>query len=145
MRRRIALSVMAMALSLPVAAVAQAPVDSVLARYINAIRAIDDHAHPMRPIAPGAPADSEYDALPLDGIPPFDVPNRLKPDDPIWRAAQQALYKIRPDLAGAAYHTELKSSVEKNRATLGASATRLSNRFDAIPWPCAQARYSHGY
>jgi uncharacterized protein len=108
-----------MTLLLPIAAIAQAPVDSALARYINAIRAIDDHAHPMRPIAPGAPADSEYDALPLDGIPPFDVPNRLKPDDPIWRSAQQALYKIRPDLAGAAYHTELKSTVEKNRATLG--------------------------
>ena len=117
--RRIALSVLATTLLLPVAAIAQAPVDSALARYINAIRAIDDHAHPMRPVAPGAPADSEYDALPLDGIPPFDVPNRLKPDDAIWRAAQQALYKIRPDLAGAAYHAELKSAVEKNRATLG--------------------------
>src|SRR4029079_13131589 len=77
------------------------------------------HAHPMRPVAPGAPADSEYDALPLDGIPPFDVPNRLKPDNARGRAAQQALYKIRPDLAGAAYHAELKSAVEKNRATLG--------------------------
>ncbi len=119
MRRRIALSVLAMTLLLPVAAIAQAPVDSALARYINAIRAIDDHAHPMRPIGPGAPADSEFDALPLDGIPPFDVPNRLKPDDPIWRAAQQALYKIRPDLSGATYHTELKANVEKNRATLG--------------------------
>jgi len=118
-RRRIALSVLAMPLLLPIAAIAQAPVDSALLRYINAIRAIDDHAHPMRPVAPGAPADSEYDALPLDGIPPFDVPNRLKPDDAIWRAAQQTLYKIRPDLAGAAYHAELKSAVEKNRATLG--------------------------
>ena len=117
--RRIALSVLATTLLLPVAAIAQAPVDSALARYINAIRAIDDHAHPMRPVAPGAPADSEYDALPLDGIPPFDVPNRLKPDDAIWRAAQQTLYKIRPDLAGTAYHAELKSAVEKNRATLG--------------------------
>ena len=119
MRRRLALSVMAFALLIPAAAVGQAPVDSALARYVNAIRAIDDHAHPMRPIAPGAPADSEYDALPLDGIPAFGVPNRLKTDDPIWRAAQQALYKIRPDLAGAAYHAELKSSVDKNRATLG--------------------------
>jgi predicted TIM-barrel fold metal-dependent hydrolase len=51
--------------------------------------------------------------------PAFGVPNRPKTDDPIWRAAQQALYKIRPDLAGAAYHAELKSSVDKNRASLG--------------------------
>src|SRR6185437_12723363 len=66
---------------------AQAAIDPDLARYINSIRAIDSHAHPMRPVSAGAPADSEYDALPLDGIPPFDLPNRLKPDDPIWRQA----------------------------------------------------------
>lgn len=89
----------------------QAPVDADLARYINAIRAIDEHAHPMRPVAPGAPADSEYDALPLDGIPPFDLPNRLKPDDPIWRAAQNSLYHIPLTLAGPGYHTSLKTAV----------------------------------
>jgi hypothetical protein len=43
---------MALALLIPAAAIAQAPVDSALARYINAIRAIDDHAHPMRPSRP---------------------------------------------------------------------------------------------
>jgi uncharacterized protein len=90
---------------------AQASVDSALARYINSIRAIDGHAHPMRPVAPGAPADSEFDALPLDGIPPFDVPNRLKADDPIWRAAQNALYGIAVDRMGAAYHDALKNAV----------------------------------
>ena len=90
---------------------AQAPVDSGLARYINGIRAIDNHAHPMRPVAPGAPADSEFDALPLDGIPPFDPPNRLKPDDPIWRAAQMALYHIASDINGAPYHSALKTAV----------------------------------
>ena len=119
MRRRIGYGYIAVVLVLSTAGGAQAPVDSALARYITSIRAIDDHAHPMRPVAPGTPADSEYDALPLDGIPPFDVPNRLKPDDGIWRAAQQALYKIRPDLAGAAYHTALKSAVAKNVSTLG--------------------------
>ena len=94
-------------------AFAQAPVDAGLARYINGIRAIDNHAHPMRPVVAGAPADSEFDALPLDGIPPFDPPNRLKPDDPIWRAAQNALYHISPDLSGAAYHSALKAAVAK--------------------------------
>lgn len=92
-------------------ATAQAPVDSALLRYIHAIRAIDDHAHPMRPIANGAPADTEYDALPLDGIPPFDMPSRLKPDDPIWRSAQDALYHVKPDATGAAYHSALKAAV----------------------------------
>lgn len=90
---------------------AQASVDSALARYINSIRAIDAHAHPMRPVAPGAPADSEFDALPLEGIPPFDLPNRLKADDRIWRAAQQALYGIAIDRTGPSYHDALKTAV----------------------------------
>src|SRR3954468_21549641 len=74
------------------AAFAQAPVDSAILRYVNGIRAIDSHAHPMRPVLPGSPADTEFDALPLDGIPPFPVPARLGDTDPIWRAAQAALY-----------------------------------------------------
>jgi predicted TIM-barrel fold metal-dependent hydrolase len=90
---------------------AQAGVDAELARYINGIRAIDAHAHPMRPVVPEAPADTEFDALPLDGIPPFEVPNRLKVDNPIWRAAQAALYKIPLDRSGNDYHTSLKTAV----------------------------------
>jgi len=100
---------------------AQAPVDADLARYIASIRAIDSHAHPMRPIPAGAPADSEFDALPLDGIPTFDVPNRLKPDDPIWRAAQNALYKIPVDRGGAEYHSSLKAAVTATQRSQSAS------------------------
>jgi hypothetical protein len=48
----------------------------------------------MRPIASGAPADSEYDALPLDGIPPFALQHRLSLADPVWRRAQEALYHV---------------------------------------------------
>src|SRR5512144_2025029 len=43
---------------------AQEPVDSSLLAYITTIRAIDVHAHPMRPVPPGAAADTEFDALP---------------------------------------------------------------------------------
>jgi predicted TIM-barrel fold metal-dependent hydrolase len=98
---------------------AQVAIDPDLARYINNIRAIDSHAHPMRPVAAGAPADSEYDALPLDGIPPFDLPNRLKPDDPIWRQAQAALYRIPLTATGTAYHTSLKAAVAAAQRTNG--------------------------
>jgi predicted TIM-barrel fold metal-dependent hydrolase len=73
------------------AAQAQTPVDSSLVAYIATIRAIDNHAHPMRPVAPGAPADSEFDALPLDGIPPFPIPWRLTLDAPVWSRAARAL------------------------------------------------------
>jgi uncharacterized protein len=73
------------------AARAQTPVDSALAAYIATIRAIDNHAHPMRPVAPGAPADSEFDALPLDGVPPFPIPWRLTLDAPVWSRAARIL------------------------------------------------------
>jgi predicted TIM-barrel fold metal-dependent hydrolase len=98
---------------------AQAPIDSSLARYITSIRAIDSHAHPMRPIAAGAPADTDFDALPLDGIPAFDLPARLKPEDPIWRLAQNALYRIAPTINGPGYHTALKGAAEDARRTRG--------------------------
>jgi len=69
----------------------QTPVDPSLAAYIASIRAIDNHAHPMRPVAAGAPADSEYDALPLGGIPPFALPWRLTLEAPVWGQAARAL------------------------------------------------------
>jgi predicted TIM-barrel fold metal-dependent hydrolase len=108
----------------------QAPVDPDLARYIYAIRAIDNHAHPLRTVAPGAPADTDFDALPLDGIPTFDLPNRLKSDDPIWRAAQSALYHIPADQSGPAYHTALK----------GASTGTIRTRAQSFPeWALDQS------
>ena len=94
-------------------AAAQAPVDSALAAYIAGIKAIDSHAHPMRPIPPGAPPDTEYDALPLDGIPPFPLPWRLRPDNPEWRAAQHALYGVSPFDTGAAYRDSLHAAVRR--------------------------------
>jgi predicted TIM-barrel fold metal-dependent hydrolase len=120
----------AAALLVPAALTAQAPIDPDLARYINAIRAIDNHAHPLRPVAPGAPADTDFDVLPLDGIPPFDLPNRVKSDDPIWRAAQSALYHIPVEQSGAAYHTALK----------GASAGAVRTRAQSFPeWALDQS------
>ena len=106
---------------------AQAPVDSSLVRYIQSIRAIDDHAHPMLPPpasrapARAAPADTDFDALPLGGIPPFDVPSRLKPDDPIWRAAQKALYGSPAEQTGPGYHTALQNAVASTVRAKGQS------------------------
>jgi uncharacterized protein len=66
---------------------AQTPVDSGLAAYIATIRAVDNHAHPMRPVARGAPPDTDYDALPLDGIERFALPWRLTLDASVWGPA----------------------------------------------------------
>lgn len=121
---RMSLPIFALAVSFsvgapPSPATAQAPVDAALARYIGGIRAIDNHGHPMRPVAAGAPADTDFDALPLDGIPPFELPNRLKADDPIWREAQSALYRVDPKMSGDAYHTALKAAVAGAQKSTG--------------------------
>ena len=93
-RRAIRIAAAALAAAIPLSVQGQSPVDSALVRYIATIRAIDNHAHPMRPLRPGAPPDTEFDALPLDGIPPFQVPWRLRLENPEWRAAQAALFGI---------------------------------------------------
>ena len=94
------------------------PVDSGLDAYIASIKAVDNHAHPMRTVAPGAPADTEYDALPLDGLPPFQLPVRLRPDSPGWIAAAQALYRVRSD-SFAVYRDALKAARERVARDLG--------------------------
>jgi predicted TIM-barrel fold metal-dependent hydrolase len=94
---------------------AQTPVDSALLSRIMAIRAIDSHAHPMRPVPPGAPADTDFDALPLDGIPPFPVPWRLTLDAPIWDVAQMALYHVSSGTRDSAGRNRLKAAVAQSR------------------------------
>lgn len=82
----------------------QSPVDPQLAAAIDSIKAVDNHAHPMLPLAPGFPPDTDYDALPLDGIPPFQLPWRLRADEnPEWADAGRALYGLPASDTGAAY------------------------------------------
>ena len=50
----------------------------------------------MRPVAANAPPDTDFDALPLDGIPAFAVRIASWPTTPISREAQTALYKVPP-------------------------------------------------
>lgn len=94
-------------LLVPAATRAQTPVDTALARYIAGLRAIDNHAHPMLPVPPGAPPDTEFDALPLDGIPSFPIPWRLTLEAPVWAGAARALYGPRAGDSGAAGRTAL--------------------------------------
>lgn len=67
---------------------AQTPVDSSLAAFIGAIRAVDNHSH----VNTVAPDDSEADALPPEVLLPFSIPLRLRPESPEWLAAYRGLY-----------------------------------------------------
>ena len=65
-------------------ACSQPPVDSALEQYIAAIKAVDNHAHPLLQIAAGAAPDTDSDALPLDALPPMTLPSHLRADHPDW-------------------------------------------------------------
>ena len=75
---------------------------------------------PPAVVPPGAPPDTDFDALPLDGIPAFPLPWRLRADNPEWRAAQHALYGASLSDTGAAHRAELRTAVDSVRQRLGA-------------------------
>jgi hypothetical protein len=91
MRMRISSRVTTFAIVLSLAACSRPPVDPGLEKYIAGIRAIDNHAHPMLLLPAGAKPDTDYDALPLDALPPMTLPARLRADHPDWVAAMSAV------------------------------------------------------
>ena len=68
-----------------------AAIDSQILSAIQQIRAIDNHAHPVRVTLSGPP-DREFDALPVDHMEPQSDPLALRPDAPGTREATRALY-----------------------------------------------------
>jgi hypothetical protein len=86
---------LAIAAGLLLASCSHAPlpaVDEGLAAEIRSIRAIDNHAHPVRYTGPGEPADRGFDALPVDNMEPQSDPVRLRPASPAIAEAWLALY-----------------------------------------------------
>jgi hypothetical protein len=87
------------------AACARAPLplaDPDLAIRIARIRAIDNHAHPVRVTGTNEPPDRDFDALPVDNMEPQSDPLGLRPTAPGLVQAWRALYNFSgPDLAGA--------------------------------------------
>jgi predicted TIM-barrel fold metal-dependent hydrolase len=67
----------------------RAEMDSDILTEVNRIRAIDNHAHPVRFVR-SSEQDREFDALPVDNMEPASDPLQLRPDDPgvleAWRA-----------------------------------------------------------
>src|SRR5438477_11706626 len=71
---------------------AQVAADPALLAQINRIKAIDNHAHPLKYVAQGEKPDVEFDALPLDAIEAFPLPLRLSPSNPEFVRAWHDLY-----------------------------------------------------
>jgi len=75
--------------------------DPDLAAEIGRIRAIDNHAHPVRVTAAGEQPDRDFDALPVDNMEPQSMPVNWRPDAPGLVDAWRALYGFTGnDLAG---------------------------------------------
>jgi predicted TIM-barrel fold metal-dependent hydrolase len=89
---------------------AQAGIDRDLLADITKIKAIDNHAHPLKYVADGEPADTEFDALPLDAIAAFPLPVRLSPANPEFIRAWHDLYDYKHSDMSEAHMRQLMSA-----------------------------------
>src|ERR1700730_16807413 len=76
----------------PLQSRAQSAADPALSAEMAKIKAIDNHAHPLKFVADGEKPDDEYDALPLDAIELFPLPTRLNPSNAEFIGAWKAIY-----------------------------------------------------
>ncbi len=92
MTRRALTILFALMILSPLSTWAQTKADPDLLSEINNIKAIDNHAHPLRYVAEGEKPDDEFDALPLEAIGPFTLPVRIIPTNPEFIGAWKQLY-----------------------------------------------------
>jgi predicted TIM-barrel fold metal-dependent hydrolase len=76
-----------------------ARVDAQLAKEIANIKAVDNHAHPVRPTGAGEKPDDGYDALPVETLEAQSDPVRNRPGSPEILVAHREIFK--GDKAGA--------------------------------------------
>jgi hypothetical protein len=100
---------------------AQTRADPDLLNEISKIKAIDNHAHPLRYVAAGEKPDDEYDALPLDAIVPFPLPVRLNPSNAEFIRAWHDLYGYSHQDMSAAHVAELMKTKQRINSERGDS------------------------
>jgi len=67
------------------------PIDPQLAEEIEKIKAIDNHAHPVRP---GNPPDNDFDALPVENLDPYSEPVRTRQGASMVLEARQKMSTV---------------------------------------------------
>jgi hypothetical protein len=99
---------------LPIAeTLSQTTADLQLVTAIANIKAIDNHAHPLRYVAPGEKPDDEFDALPLDAIGPIPLPVRLSPGNLEFVEAWRDLYGYKHDDMSEVHLRELLQTKQR--------------------------------
>jgi predicted TIM-barrel fold metal-dependent hydrolase len=134
-----------------------APADPDLEKEIAGIRAIDNHAHPVRVTGPAEQPDRGFDALPVENMEPSSDPVNLRPGAPAAFDAARDLYgatdrpvkqRVIKD-KGQAYPSWVldQMGVETmlaNRVEMGASIQPPRFRWvpyaDALMYPLATAK-----
>ncbi|HSS22220.1 MAG TPA: amidohydrolase family protein [Pyrinomonadaceae bacterium] len=91
----------------------QTTADSQLAAAIARIKAIDNHAHPLRVTGAGEKPDDEFDALPLDAIGPIPLPVRLNPGNLEFVSAWRDLWGYRHNDMSEAHIAELLQTKQR--------------------------------
>lgn len=87
--------------------------DPSLLVEINKIKAIDNHAHPLRYVSEGEKPDDEYDALPLEAIEPFLLPTRISASNPEFVGAWKSFYGYNYNDMGAKHLEELLAAKKR--------------------------------
>jgi uncharacterized protein len=67
-------------------------VDPSIAKALAQTKAIDNHAHPVRPVQAGETLDTGYDALPVESLEPSSDPVRFRPGRPEYLEASKAIF-----------------------------------------------------
>ena len=106
------------ALLLAITASAQSTPDPQLAAAISRIKAIDNHTHVPRLVAPGE-QDDEYDALPCPVAEPMGDPVAASPDNPLLAEARKALFGYAYNDASEAHLREYIAAKEKVKKAQG--------------------------
>jgi predicted TIM-barrel fold metal-dependent hydrolase len=98
---------------------AQTTADPQLTAAIAKIKAVDNHAHPLRYVAPGDKPDDEFDALPLDAIGPIPLPVRLNPGNLEFVEAWRDLYGYKHNDMSEAHVRELLQTKQRVQTEQG--------------------------
>jgi len=99
---------------------AAAQVDPLIAGVIDATKAIDNHAHPLKYVAPGQPRDEDYDQLPCDAMETGPGPSRSRIENPEWIGVWRALYGYKYQDATPEHIKELVAAKEAAKREHGA-------------------------
>src|ERR1700751_2499108 len=106
-------------------------IDPQLARAIAQIKAIDHHAHPVRPTAAGEAPDTDYDALPVESLAPQSDPIRMRADSSVIAEAHRLFGGKKPNPVALLDQLGIESMFA-NRVTMGRGLP--SPRFLWVPF-----------